>query len=142
MTAAAVIDAARAWVGTPYLDQASLRGAGCDCLGLVRGLWRELVGPEPLPVPPYSRDWAETGPREVLIEALAQAMPRLAADAAGPGAVLVFRMRRGRLAKHCAVLVAEGRIVHSREGLGVIEEALTRAWALRIAAAFRFPEAG
>ena len=47
---------------------ASLRGVGCDCLGLARGVWREVVGPEPFPIPPYSRDWGETGPREALAE--------------------------------------------------------------------------
>ena len=63
-----VIVAARAWLGTPYHDQASLKRVGCDCLGLARGVWREVVGPEPFPIPPYSRDWSETGPREVLAE--------------------------------------------------------------------------
>ena len=39
---AAVI--ARKWLGTPYRHQASLRGEGADCLGLIRGVWRELTG--------------------------------------------------------------------------------------------------
>ena len=56
-----VVSAARGWLGTPYHDQASVRGVGCDCLGLVRGVWRDLHGPEPMPIPPYSRDWGETG---------------------------------------------------------------------------------
>ena len=64
-----VIAAARGWLGTPYHDQASVKGVGCDCLGLVRGIWREVVGDEPLPMPPYSRDWGETGTRELLAEA-------------------------------------------------------------------------
>jgi NlpC/P60 family putative phage cell wall peptidase len=44
---ARVIAAARGWLGTPYHDQASAKGAGCDCLGLVRGVWRDLHGSEP-----------------------------------------------------------------------------------------------
>ena len=36
--AEAVIAAARGWIGTPYLHQASLKGVGTDCLGLVRGV--------------------------------------------------------------------------------------------------------
>jgi hypothetical protein len=31
------VEIARGWIGTPYLHQASRRGAGADCLGLVRG---------------------------------------------------------------------------------------------------------
>lgn len=50
-----VVATARCWLGTPYHDQASLRGVRCDCLGLARGVWREVVGDEPSPIPPYSR---------------------------------------------------------------------------------------
>jgi NlpC/P60 family putative phage cell wall peptidase len=63
-----VLTATRGWLGTPYHDQASVRGVGCDCLGLIRGVWREVVGVEPLALPPYSRDWGETGSREPLAE--------------------------------------------------------------------------
>ena len=35
-----IVAAARGWVGTPYRHQASLKGIGADCLGLVRGVWR------------------------------------------------------------------------------------------------------
>ena len=41
-----VVAVARRWLGTPYHDQASVPGVGCDCLGLARGVWREVVGPE------------------------------------------------------------------------------------------------
>ena len=41
------------------------------------GVWREVVGPEPFPIPPYSRDWGETGPREVLAEGARRMMPEI-----------------------------------------------------------------
>ena len=62
---ARVIAIARDWIGTPYRHQASTRGAGCDCLGLARGVWRALHGVEPFGLPPYTRDWGEAGAREV-----------------------------------------------------------------------------
>ena len=40
----AVVEAARGWLGTPYRHQVSLKGEGADCLGLVRGVWREVAG--------------------------------------------------------------------------------------------------
>ena len=112
-----VIAIARSWLGTPYHDQASLRGVGCDCLGLARGVWREVVGPEPFPIPPYSRDWGETGPREVLAEGARRMMIEMPASQAGPGSFL-----------------------HAYDRLGVIEEPLTNAWRRRIAFAFLFPQ--
>jgi NlpC/P60 family putative phage cell wall peptidase len=134
-----VIAAARSWLGTPYHDQASVKGVGCDCLGLVRGVWREVVGPEPLAQPPYSRDWGETGTREPLAEAARQVMPELPVTAVTPGALVLFRMRSGAVAKHCGIVTAPDRFVHAYERTGVVEVALDLAWRRRIAFAFLFP---
>ena len=140
-----VLTAARRWLGTPYHDQASVRGAGCDCLGLVRGVWREVMGPEPLPIPPYSRDWGETGSREVLAEAARRVMIERPVAELALGALVLLRMRRGALAKHCGILTephgvtGRPRFIHAYERTGVVEEVLTSAWARRIAFAFRYP---
>jgi NlpC/P60 family putative phage cell wall peptidase len=135
-----VIAAARAWLGTPYHEQASVKGVGCDCLGLVRGVWRELYGPEPMPIPPYSRDWGETDIREPLAEAARKVMIELPMNVLAPGALILFRMRAGAVAKHCGILTAADRFVHAYERTGVIEEALTAAWRRRISFAFLFPK--
>ncbi|MCU0564460.1 MAG: hypothetical protein MUE48_11060 [Desulfobacterales bacterium] len=136
-----VIAAARRWLGTPYHDQASLIGMGCDCLGLARGVWRELVGPEPFPIPPYSRDWGECGPREVLAEGARAVMIEVDLVGAGPGALVLFRMRPRAIARHVGILSGPDRFIHACERLGVIEETLTRAWRRRVAFGFRFPSA-
>ena len=135
-----VIAIARSWLGTPYHDQASLRGVGCDCLGLARGIWRETVGSEPFAIPPYSRDWGETGPREVLAEGAQRMMPEIAFSEAGPGALVLFRMTPRAIAKHVGILTIPGSFLHAYERLGVIEEPLTLSWRRRIAFAFLFPQ--
>ena len=56
-----ILTEARSWIGTPYRHQASLKVVGCDCLGLLRGVWRGVMGQEPELPPPYSADWAEAG---------------------------------------------------------------------------------
>ncbi|MGP6089736.1 NlpC/P60 family protein [Antarctobacter jejuensis] len=137
---ALAIAAARAWLGTPYHDQASLRGVGCDCLGLARGVWREVVGLEPFPIPPYSRDWGEVSPREVLAEGARSMMIEVAPADAGPGALLLFRMERRAIAKHVGIQTGPERFIHARETLGVIEEPLSPTWRRRIAFAFLFPD--
>ena len=140
---ARIVKAARSWLGTPYHDQASVKGVGCDCLGLIRGVWREVIGPEPMPVPPYSRDWGEAGPREVLAEAARAAMVEIEVAEAHTGDVLLFRMRHGAIAKHAGILTNGRqnihRFIHAYERTGVIEQELTDPWRRRIAFAFRFP---
>ena len=137
---ATVIAAARRWLGTPYHDQASLRRVGCDCLGLARGIWREVVGPEPFPIPPYSRDWGETGSREVLDEGARQMMIEVEPAQAPPSALLLFRMMPRAIAKHVGILTSPDSFIHAYERLGVIEQPLTLPWRRRIAFAFLFPK--
>ncbi|WP_093360807.1 NlpC/P60 family protein [Tropicimonas isoalkanivorans] len=134
-----VIAVSRSWLGTPYHDQASVKGAGCDCLGLARGVWREVVGPEPFPMPPYSRDWGETGSVEVLAEGARSMMPEIAPAEAGPGALVLFRMRPQAISKHVGILTGSSTFIHSYERLGVIEQPLSPSWQRRIAFAFLFP---
>jgi len=93
----AIVKAARGWLGTPYHHQASLM----DCLGLIRGIWRELYGPEPEAMPPYTQDWGSATGSEMLIGAACRHLVKLAdVSGAEPGDVLVFRMRDCGVAKH------------------------------------------
>ncbi|WP_415719872.1 peptidase P60 [Roseibium alexandrii] len=140
----AVLSEARRWIGTPYRHQASCRGAGSDCLGLLRGIWRALYGDDPQAMPPYSADWAETGGRETLLEAGRRWLLEIAPEAAKPGDVLAFRWRFGVPAKHVGILSAPlqaaPRLIHAYERVGVIESPLVPSWRRRIAASFTFPE--
>ncbi len=134
-----VVAQARDWIGTPYRHQASLKGVGCDCLGLVRGVWRALYGDEPESVPAYSRDWAESAMRETLAEAGQRHLITLPTSAIAPGDVLLFRWRAGLVAKHAAILSGDGTMIHAHDGAAVAEVAFTPWWRRRLAYAFRFP---
>ncbi|MEY4983266.1 MAG: hypothetical protein RIR62_1532 [Pseudomonadota bacterium] len=137
----AVLAEARRWIGTPYAHQASARGAGTDCLGLLRGVWRAVQGAEPEAVPPYTRDWAEYDGREVLLSAAARWL--IPSDGEmRPGEVLVFRMRAGAVAKHLGIVSAIGAeraFIHAYTGHGVVESPLSEPWLRRVAARFSFP---
>lgn len=135
------VDAARRWIGTPYRHRASLMGAGADCLGLVRGVWRMLRGAEAERPPAYSPLWAETGAADALRAALARHMCALPVEAARAGDVMLFRFAPGAAAKHAAVLSGGGRMVHAYAGRGVVETPMGTWWLRRRAAAFAFPAA-
>lgn len=138
-----IVAAARGWAGTPYLHQASARGAGTDCLGLVRGVWRDVYGQEPEVPPAYTPDWSEPSASEVLWGAAARHMDPVSMSDAQAGDILLFRMRRTGPAKHLAILTdmrgAEPRMIHAYSGQGVVESSLGPSWRRRVAAAFRFP---
>jgi NlpC/P60 family putative phage cell wall peptidase len=137
-----VVAEARSWLGTPYQHQASLKGVGCDCLGLIRGVWRAVVGPEPESVPPYRPDWAELGGEELLREAAGRWLSPIPREAAGPGAVILFRMANGAPVKHAAILSGADRMIHAYWGRAVVESPMGPWWRARLACCFRFPEVG
>lgn len=135
-----IVAAARSWIGTPYRHQASLRGLGCDCLGLVRGVWREVIGPEPFRVPPYTPDWAEAHGQETLAEAARLYLTGVDPAAARAGDVVLLRWRAGLPAKHCAILTGPASFIHAHDGAAVAEVAFAPWWRRRIAFAFAFPD--
>jgi NlpC/P60 family putative phage cell wall peptidase len=134
-----IITAARGWIGTPYRHQASLRGVGCDCLGLVRGLWRETLGDEPEATPAYSPDWAEASSSEFLAEAARRHLTEVPATAFQAGDVLLFRWKPYLPAKHAGVAASATTMIHAQDGAAVSEISLTTWWMARLAFAFRFP---
>jgi NlpC/P60 family putative phage cell wall peptidase len=142
LTRSQIVAEARSWIGTPYRHQGSRKGVGCDCLGLVRGVWREIIGAEPERPPAYARDWAEASGDEALARAARAHMVDLAAFK--PGDVLLFRYRERYPAKHAAIVSAcePGRpalMVHAHDGAAVAEVAIAPWWRRRLAYAFRFP---
>jgi NlpC/P60 family putative phage cell wall peptidase len=139
---ARIVGEARLWIGTPYVHQASCRGAGTDCLGLILGLWRQLFGALPTHVPAYTADWSEPTAREDLLRAARRFLLPVEGREPMIGDVLLFRMRDGRVAKHLGVQSDIGetpRFIHAYSGHGVVESALTDPWRRRIAARFEFP---
>jgi NlpC/P60 family putative phage cell wall peptidase len=141
LTRAAIVAEARAWIDTPYRHQASLKGVGCDCLGLVRGVWRAMLGDEPALVPPYSRDWAEASGAETLARAARTHMIEIVPAEFAPGDVLLFRYAPRYPAKHAAIVTAPALMVHAHDGAAVAEVAIAPWWRRRLAYAFRFPGA-
>lgn len=135
-----IVAAARGWIGTPYRHQASVKGAGADCLGLLRGLWRELFGEEPEQTPPYSQDWAETTGKETLYDALSHHLREIPPGEMRPGDIALFRMVRSGPAKHCGVVASrDGRLtlIHARQNRRVSEEQFSLFWRRKLAFAFR-----
>ena len=139
LTRARIVESARGWIGTPYRHQASLRAIGCDCLGLVRGVWREVLGPEPEEPGPYAPDWAEASGLERLADAGARHFTPVVVADFHAGDVLLFRWREGLPAKHAAIATSRNTMVHAHDGACVCEVQIGSQWRQRIAFAYQFP---
>ncbi|MBL4595462.1 MAG: C40 family peptidase [Robiginitomaculum sp.] len=137
-TASLVVGQALSWVGTPYRHQASVKGVGCDCLGLVRGIWRELYGFEPAPLPIYSPNWAERGQAELLFDAAQKYLtPSIRPTA---GSVILFRMTAESPVKHCGIMINNSEFIHAYWSRKVCRSAYGRWWQKRLAGVYQFPK--
>jgi NlpC/P60 family putative phage cell wall peptidase len=133
------LEIAESWIGTPYRHQASRRQVGCDCLGLMLGIWRELYD-ETVPIRlSYSPDWAETACGEPLLDALREHCDAQEPAEMRPGDILAFRWQAGSAAKHLALLAPGNRIIHAYEGHAVTASAFVPSWRRRLAGVFAFP---
>ena len=135
-----IVASARRWIGTPYRHQGGFRGVGCDCLGLVRGVWAEVTGSAAQDPGAYAPDWAERGGCDrLLIAARRHCGDPIPLSEARAGDILLFRWRQGVSAKHAGILSDPDHFIHAYEPAGVIESALVPSWQRRIAAVHRIP---
>lgn len=135
-----IIKEARAWIGTPYVHQASVKNHGVDCLGLVRGVWRSLYEREPESVPAYSPDWGEVGEEETMLAAANRHFTKVKKLELRAGDLVIFRWKQTLIAKHAGILTSSQHFIHAYERAGVVETTLGPQWRQRIAAGFRFPD--
>jgi NlpC/P60 family putative phage cell wall peptidase len=135
-----IVAEARSWVGTPYRHQASLKGVGCDCLGLVRGVWRALLGAEPELPGAYGPGWAEAGGGERLL--LAAQRHCVARETIDAGDLLLFRWRADMPAKHIGIATSAAHFIHAQDGACICEVALSPWWHRRLAGVFALPGVG
>lgn len=133
-----LIENARSWIGTPYKHQQKVKGAGCDCLGLLRGVYEEVTGLKSESPPPYTPSWGEAQGQELMLAAAHKYL--VPCDEITEGGVLVFRMKKGAVAKHCGIVTQKDAMVHAHIRRGVVEEQLGHYWNRRIAGIFKFPE--
>ena len=132
-----IIDEARTWIGTPYQHQASCRGVGTDCLGLVRGVYLALYG-TPSEAPPAYAPFAKPGDDEILWHAATRHLHAVPPPAL-PGQILMFRMHRNLPARHLAIMSFQQNIIHALSGAHVCEVDFGPWWRRHCVAAFAFP---
>lgn len=85
-----VVREAREWIDTPAEHQASCKGVGCDCKGLVEGVIRELGRPEIRLKWVTARDYKVVQP-ERLLEGVRTVFN--AVDGALPGDILLILLK-------------------------------------------------
>ena len=140
MQAQKIVTLARSWIGTPYHNMTAVKGRGCDCLGLLRGVHAEAYG-DMVEAPSYrSRPPRKTSGQETMLEAARHYLVEAPVETRGPAVVLVFRIHPKLVAWHCGIMTTETEMVHSHSGREVYEVTLGERWEPKVVAAFKFPD--
>lgn len=136
-TAAEIVAAARSMIGTPFVHQGRLPGAGLDCLG-VAVCAAARCGVVLRDVTTYRRS---PRPAQLLAELDAQ-LARVPVEEARPGDVAVFWVQRPGREQHVGVLVERPGglgVVHALCDLGrCAEHGLAGFWRERLCRVYRF----
>lgn len=134
-----IIIEAKEWLGTKWQHQASLKQVACDCVGLVRGVYRELTGIDVDIAIDYPATWHLFKKEERLYNEAKRHMVEIRKDEARPGDVLVFGFY-DHPASHVGILTSPDTFIHSYQDIGqVIETRLDDAWKKRLRFAFSYP---
>ena len=126
---AAVVAEARTWIGTPFHHQASLKGIGCDCIGLVVGVARALGLPEAdrFANDPRFRGYARTPVPWSLLAACKEYLDEIDAEARQPGDVAQFTFASEPM--HFGIISARAPdyVIHGYQRVGCVVENAARA---------------
>ena len=133
---------ARTWIGTPYKHQAMKKGLGCDCAGLVMGIWNELYGrpPKDFVLPPYTASWAEETGLQLMVDAGNKYFTQVPISEMLPGDVIMYRMYSKGPTKHSGILASPNTMIHAYNHHNVMESGLINNKGSQLTHVFRFPE--
>lgn len=120
-----IVAEARSWVGTPFHWQASRKGVGADCKGLIAGVASALGMEEAQSIYALKADYMSVDVA-LLREGLSAIFDQ--ATEAQPGDVLLLNI--GGKPQHLALLSAPGRMIHTygKGPRSVIEVPMGTVW--------------
>ena len=120
-----IVTEARSWKGTPFRWQASVKGLGCDCKGLVIGVARACGLPEAESLHARMADYGDRVDVRLMKAGLAATLRQTTGPL--PGDVIL--LHTGGKPQHLAMLIAPNRMIHTHTGIEKVSEApFTRVW--------------
>jgi cell wall-associated NlpC family hydrolase len=118
----AVIDAARAWVGTPYHHRACLQGVGVDCLMLLLAVYQPAgLLPQGVAVPDYPQDIMLHRDDPAYLNGVLDHCEEV--ETPQPGDIALWKF--GRCFSHGGIVVDWPTIIHAYKPFGSVVEMST-----------------
>ena len=136
-----IVKEAREWIGTKWQHQGAVKGVGCDCAGLVRGVYKKLTG-RGVDIPlNYPATWHLFKEESRMYDTLSlHAGEEILLENVQAGDIVTFSFRDRFPDHHVGIATGEGTFVHAYMDVKhVVETRLDKTWQGRLRHAFRFP---
>lgn len=119
---AAVLEAARSWIGTPFRNCADVKGAGVDCGMLLVRVFCDLKLLPPFDPRPYPADWYLHRNDEIYLGFIERHCREITAAELRQGDIALYKI--GRCYAHGGIVARADplRIVHAQAPHCVLEE--------------------
>lgn len=137
-----VVRIARTWIGTPYVHQAHKKSVGCDCIGLIVGVWSDLFDnkiPHTFKLPPYTPHWGDETGQDLMTEYSRQYLQLSLSEEPQIGDVCLWRMLRKGPVKHAGIVTGKDSMIHAYYGHDVMETAMVKNVGAQMMHRFSFP---
>lgn len=139
-----IIAEARTWLKTPFRHQASLKGVGCDCVGLIKGVGQAtgaIVNVDPR-WETY-RHYRRTPNPRLMRQGMEDFLMPISREEALPGDVIWMQWREN-LPMHLGILgvLGDGRVtlIHAYAHVRMVtEHGFTDEWQARANSYWRYP---
>ncbi len=134
-----VVRVAREWIGTRWQHQASVKGVGTDCIGLIGGVALELgiEGAEQWKLDPSLHCYGREPDPRMLLAAVVGYLDQVDRADMAPGDVLLLRFNSEP--QHFAILSGETTIIHAyAQARKVVENRIDDVWRKRILRVYAF----
>jgi cell wall-associated NlpC family hydrolase len=128
---AAVVAAARSWIGTPYHHRARVKGAGVDCIMLLVAAFEDAGVLSGIKVPLYVGQWHLHRDAEKYLQGLMGYCRELGPDEK-PQAGDIALWKFGRVYSHGAIITDWPRLVHAWLKSGCVEDDYTTTQFLQV----------
>lgn len=113
---AALVEAARGWIGTPYHHRARVKGAGVDCAQLLIGVYAEAGVIEAFDTGEYPMDWMMHREEERFLAWVERYLVEV--ETPSPGDVAIWRF--GRTFSHGAIVTEWPEFIHAYRTAGCV----------------------
>ena len=120
---ARIVVEAKSWIGTPYVDGAMVKGAGCDCGRGLMGIYVNAGAIDEFDPGYYAPQHHMHSNEEVYLRYVLQHAHEINGPPL-PGDVVMFKL--GRVFSHGAVVIGWPRIVHTMRLEGTVIENVER----------------